>query len=54
MASVRKCYNEECECNVEGIYCDACEITISDCGICESFFPKIKEEIDKEVKIYVE
>lgn len=44
MADVRKCYNAECEFNVEGIYCDACEIIISDCGMCDSFYPKEKME----------
>ena len=43
MADVRKCYNAECEFNVEGIYCDACEIIISDCGMCDSFYPREKE-----------
>ena len=47
MARVRKCYNESCEYNVDGAYCDACEITISDDGVCESYFPKTEEEIDE-------
>ena len=40
MATIRKCYNETCECNVEGAYCDACEIIISDSGMCESYYPR--------------
>ena len=48
MSRVRKCYNESCECNVDGAYCDACEITISEYGVCESYCPKLEEKNDKE------
>ena len=40
MANVRKCYNESCECNVYGTYCDASEIVIGDGGVCETCYPK--------------
>ena len=42
MATVRKCYQENCECNVDGIYCDACEVIIGDGGVCETYCPKIE------------
>ena len=29
MSQVRKCYNENCENNYMGAYCECCEITMS-------------------------
>jgi hypothetical protein len=49
MARVRKCYNENCECNIDGAYCDSCEIIISDGGVCESYCPKIEEDNEEDV-----
>ena len=46
MSRVRKCYNENCECNIDGAYCEADEIVISDYGVCESYCPKIEKEKD--------
>lgn len=48
MSVVRKCHNESCECNVGGAYCDACEITISESGVCESFCPRIESAGNKD------
>jgi hypothetical protein len=48
MAAVKKCYNENCECNVDGAYCDACEVTIGDDGMCETYFPKIKANTEDD------
>lgn len=36
MAVVRKCYNKDCECNIDGAYCGADEIIISEDGACDS------------------
>lgn len=47
MSVVRKCHNKSCECNIDGAYCDACEITIGEGGVCESFYPRIETQ-DKE------
>lgn len=47
MSVVRKCYNADCENNYMGAYCECCEITISDGGTCDSYFPKAKE-VDNE------
>ena len=44
MANVRKCYNESCEFNIDGVYCDAYEIVLGDEGICETCYPKSDEE----------
>jgi hypothetical protein len=43
MSTIRKCHNENCENNVEGAYCNACEVVISEDGVCESYYPKTKE-----------
>lgn len=51
MADIRKCYNAECEFNVEGIYCDACEIIISDCGMCDSFYPRENADGDNNEEV---
>ena len=50
MANVRKCYNESCECNVYGAYCDATEIVISDGGVCETYYPKSEEQDENNIK----
>lgn len=42
MATVKKCYQVSCECNVDGAYCDACEVVISVDGVCETYWPKIE------------
>ena len=44
MATVRKCYQEDCEYNVGGVYCDACEIIIGSSGYCESYCEKDEED----------
>lgn len=44
MGQVRKCYNENCENNYMGAYCECCEITIDENGCCCSYFPKQEEE----------
>lgn len=40
MATVRKCYEETCECNVDGLYCDASEIIIGANGYCVTYCEK--------------
>ena len=44
MGQVRKCYNENCENNYMGAYCECCEITIDENGCCCSYFPKQEEK----------
>lgn len=46
MAKVRNCYNESCECNVNGAYCEADEVFIGDDGMCWTYYPKIEKEKD--------
>lgn len=50
MSQVRKCYNENCENNYMGAYCECCEITIDENGYCCSYFPKQEEEKEKNEK----
>ena len=50
MSQVRKCYNENCENNYMGAYCECCEITIDENGCCCSYFPKQEEEKEKNEK----
>ena len=40
MANIRRCYNENCECNIDGCYCDGVDIVIGSDGYCEDFVPK--------------
>ena len=40
MANIRRCYNENCECNIDGVYCDGVDIVIGADGCCEDFVPK--------------
>lgn len=47
MATVRKCYRGDCECNVEGAYCDACEVIVGTAGDCLTYTQK---DIYKEVE----
>ena len=44
MPSIRRCRNEDCECNVDGIYCDAIEVELNEDGVCETFCPKLEVE----------
>ena len=44
MPSIRRCRNEHCECNVDGIYCDAVEVELNEDGVCETFCPKLEVE----------
>ena len=39
MSNIRKCYNSMCANNVDGCYCDGCDIIIDDSGVCVSFNP---------------
>ena len=50
MSQVRKCYNENCENNYMGAYCECCEITIDENGCCYNYFPKQEEEKFKPSK----
>lgn len=50
MSQVRKCYNENCENNYMGAYCECCEITIDENGCCCSYFPKQEEENEEHEK----
>ena len=51
MANIKRCYNENCECNVDGCYCDGIDIIIGSEGCCESFIPKIIDnEEEKEIQ----
>lgn len=43
MATVRKCYEETCECNVDGLYCDAYEVIIGCNGNCVTYCEKDEE-----------
>lgn len=43
MATVRKCYQEDCECNIDGAYCDACEVIIGTNGDCLTYCQKCEE-----------
>jgi hypothetical protein len=36
MPSIRRCRNENCECNVDGSYCDAIEVELNEDGVCET------------------
>ena len=45
---VRKCYNENCENNYMGAYCECCEITIDENGCCCSYCPKQEEENEEK------
>lgn len=49
MSQVRKCYNETCESNYMGGYCECCEITIDENGWCSNYFPKDEESYCGEV-----
>ena len=44
MANIRRCYNEKCEYNIDGTYCDVPEIVIGADGCCEDFRPKKNED----------
>jgi hypothetical protein len=44
MPCIRRCRNENCECNVDGIYCDAIEVELNEDGVCETFCPKPEVE----------
>lgn len=46
MRKVRHCYNVTCECNYDGAYCEAAEISIGSDGMCCTYAPKpdLKEE----------
>jgi hypothetical protein len=46
MVNVRKCFNENCECNVDGVYCEASEIVIDHYGMCGAYYPKSEEQDD--------
>lgn len=46
MSHVRKCYNENCENNYMGAYCECFVIIIDENGCCCSYFPK--EEIEEK------
>ena len=50
MANIRRCYNEKCEYNCYGTYCDLDEIVIDADGCCEDFRPKENKEADNERK----
>ena len=44
MPCIRRCRNENCECNVDGCYCDAVEVELNEDGVCETFYPKLEVE----------
>ena len=48
MANIRRCYNEKCEYNIDGSYCDGFDIVIDSDGFCEDFRPKENEVKDNE------
>ena len=50
MANIRRCYNQNCEYNCYGTYCDLDEIVIDADGCCDDFRPKENEEKDNERK----
>ena len=50
MTNIKRCYNENCECNIDGCYCDGIDIIIGSEGCCESFVPKIENEGEAEEK----
>ena len=43
MPNIRRCYNENCEYNLYGSYCDCVDITIGSDGGCEDFREKKSE-----------
>lgn len=43
MSRIRKCYNANCECNLNGGYCEADEVIIGSGGVCETFCPRIED-----------
>ena len=40
LPSIRRCYNEKCQWNVDGSYCDGVDIVIDADGCCEDFQQK--------------
>ncbi len=48
MASVRKCWQTDCESNDGYCFCEADEVTIGAYGHCCTFVPRIEEEEDDE------
>ena len=50
MSQVRKCYNENCENNYMGAYCECCEITIGENGCCYNYFPRQEKENEENKK----
>ena len=50
MSNIRRCYNEKCEYNIDGSYCDGVDIVIDSDGCCEDFRPKENEVKDNERK----
>jgi hypothetical protein len=46
MANIRRCYNENCQWNIDGSYCDGVDIVIDSDGCCEDFQQKESEELE--------
>jgi hypothetical protein len=44
MCRVRHCYKVNCECNYDGVYCEAAEISIGSDGMCGAYTPKLETE----------
>ena len=40
MANIRRCYNENCQYNLYGAYCDILDVVIDANGCCEDFRQK--------------
>jgi hypothetical protein len=60
MSQVRKCHNADCENNYMGIYCECCEITLDEYGLCECYMPprtnfdKITESEEALAKLIID
>lgn len=50
MSRIGKCYNENCEYNIDGVYCDAYEVILSEDGVCETYCFSTKND-DEEVAL---
>lgn len=48
MATVRKCWQTDCERNDGCCYCEADEVTIGAYGSCCTFVPRIEEDEEDE------
>ena len=50
MASVRKCWQTDCESNDGCCYCEADEVTIGAFGHCCTFVPKLEDDTQNTIE----